>query len=1086
MKKSLLPPPKMDLVEWADKYRKLSRESSSTGGSWRTENVEVARGPMLAVTEPSIQTISVMACTQLLKALDVNTPLPTPTGWTTMGEVQAGDKLFDEAGNVCNVLGVTEIMTRDKCFEVEFSDGAIVTCDEGHKWTVDDQPRRLRNLKKTTINTGDMFKTFQQCGRNRYAIPVAQALELPEQELTIDPYLLGVWLGDGHSYSCNLTIHENDYQIVEELALLGTSVETTGRTDTGVLNVHLDCGKDYSKCRRGHAYKDTGYTKHGYCAECSRQSSMEFKHGTERDDIVLEQRTFGERLAALGLIKGHSAARRGNKKHIPEIYERASKAQRFELLKGLMDTDGTIGVDGRPSFSTNNKHFAQQVLELLASLGLKGRIYRNIAMCNGKDCGFAYNVSFMAYSDTPVFKLDRKRHRQVSQEGRRVSETKRRRIVDVRIVAAVPVKCLAVDSPSHLYLCGREMIPTHNTELILNTAGYFIHQDPCPMLVIQPNDNLVEVWSKDRFDSMRRDSPAIAERVHAARAKDSGTTRSRIEYDGGQMSIVGANSPVNVAARPIRIVMADEIDKFPASAGKEGDPLVLAEERAGSFWNKKFIRTCSPTVQGASRIETEYLDSDQRKPFIACPHCDVEQILEFERVKWDKSLEGDHLTETAQYTCISCEKPWPEAVRSRMLRTKGTIKWKQTAPFKCCGKERIPQKWNSAGRSLCDECGKLSKFGGHAGFWASQLYSPWHDLATIAKKWVSAVKSKKANILKTFYNTQLGLPFQEAGEAPEWKRLYDRRDNYSLGTVPRGALFLTAGVDIQRDRVELHVWGWGRGLESWLVDVQVFEGATADIKSPAWSDLEIALRGSYPHEAGSQLGIFRAAVDTGDGLTTSVVYEWCRRQSGGQVLAIKGDREKDAKSSPVNGPTFVDVSERGRKVKKGLKLWHVTGAYFKSELYRQLNLDKPLQEDLDVGVTYPDGYVHLPGDVYGEWVEQLVAETLMVEDNKKTGFKQHYWKAHRDRNEAMDCRVYARAMAMTAGVDRWPSSQWAKLEARLGANIEPVNVAEVIVDHGQQSLEAEQPQVQPPKQPPAQANDNKPKRKIKKRRQSWI
>lgn len=1030
---------------------------------------------MLESTNPETHTIDIMCCTQLMKALDIATPLPTPNGWTTMGDVQAGDQLFDEKGNACNVLGVTDVMLRDRCFEVEFSDGAVITCDEGHKWTVDDQPRGLSSKKTVTIDTGHLFGTFKKNGRNRYAIPVSGPLDLPESELTIPPYLLGVWLGDGNSYSCNLTVHEDDYAIVENLKDIGVCVNTTNQTDTGVLTVHMKYGRNEGRCRRGHTLSETGETKYGHCAECHRQQSHSFQYGSSRDEVLCSQKTLGERLADLNLIKGASSARKSNSKHIPDVYLRSSIEQRFELLQGLMDTDGTIGLEGRPSFSTNNSDFADQVLELVLSLGFKGRVYRSKAICNGKDCGYSYNVSFMAYDDTPVFKLARKRNRQVSQAGRRTSETKRRRIVDVRAVDAVPVKCLAVDSESHLYLCGREMIPTHNTELLNNFIGFHIHQDPAPMMLIQPTTKLGEDWSKDRFDTMRRDTPVIKERVKEARARDSKTTILHKDFPGGHLTIVGSNSPTDLASRPIRVVLADEVDKYPLSAGREGSPLKLAEERADSFWNRKFIRTCSPTIAGASLIESEYLSSDQRKPFVECPHCGTHQVMEFDRVKWDKSPTGEHLTDTARYYCIECDKPWDEKYRMKIMRTEGAISWRQTAPFTCCGEEQEPPQWDENGRSLCSKCGKKSPYNGHAGFWASKLYSPWSGLDRVAAKWIAAVKANDDEALKVFYNTQLGQTFQIQGDAPEWKILYDRRDQYALGEVPMGALVLTAGIDIQRDRIEMHVWGWGRGMESWLVDFQVFEGATADIQSPAWDNLKRALRTTYQHEAGSSMNIFRAAVDTGDGVTTSVVYEWVRKQGPGQVFAIKGDREKFNAISPVDGPRFVDVNVNGKKQKRGLKLWLVSGPVFKSELYRQLKLDKPLDEDLEVGVCYPEGYVHLPQNITGEWVQQLVAETLTTEKNK-FGFSRLKWVQTRERNEALDCRVYARSMAWAMGMDRWKDDVWSKLEARLGANIELESHA---VTEPETNSEASEPEVQ--EKP---ANDNKPAKKSRKKRQS--
>lgn len=574
------------------------------------------------------------------------------------------------------------------------------------------------------------------------------------------------------------------------------------------------------------------------------------------------------------------------------------------------------------------------------------------------------------------------------------------------------------------------------TELLNNTAGFFIHQDPAPMLLIQPTAKLGESWSKDRFDKMRRDTPVLKERVREARSRDSGTTILHKDFDGGHLTIVGANSPVDLSSRPIRVVLSDEVDKYPASAGKEGDPLTLAEERTAAFWNRKMVRACSPTIAGASKIESEYEASDQRKPFMACPHCSTEQVLEWERVRWDKTAEGGHLPETARYHCISCDEPWQESGRMRALRTAGSIKWKQTATFVCCGEEQTPDTWDDEGYSLC-KCGKQAPFDGHAGFWASKLYSPWGGLSEIVRKWLKAAKSKDAELLKTFYNTQLGQPFAISGDAPEWRRLYERRDSYSIGTIPPGGVVLTAGIDVQRDRIEMHVWAWGRGLESWLVDVCVYDGVVADLGNGIWDELERGLKRTWPHASGKRLPITRAAIDTGDGLNTSVVYAWCRKQGKGQVVAIKGDREKVNAASPVDGPRYMDVTVAGKKIKRGLALYMVSGPVFKSETYRFLRLEKPLDEDMAVGVAYPDGYVHMPQGTTGEWVEQLVAEQLVTEKKKTTGFSHLRWVKTRERNEALDCRVYARAMAWQLGMDRWKDRDWYRLEVQVGAHAEP-------------------------------------------------
>lgn len=189
----------------------------------------------------------------------------------------------------------------------------------------------------------------------------------------------------------------------------------------------------------------------------------------------------------------------------------------------------------------------------------------------------------------------------------------------------------------------------------------------------------------------------------------------------------------------------------------------------------------------------------------------------------------------------------------------------------------------------------------------------------------------------------LGETWQERGEAPDWQRLYERREDFALGQVPEGALMLTAGADVQRDRIEIDVWGRGRNLESWLVDHVVLEGDTA--REKVWADLTDVPGETWEHAGGARMALARLAIDTGD------VYGWCRRMGHGQVIAVKGVDGFD-RATPVDGPTYVDVTEAGRQIRRGVQLWKVAGAVFKSETYRFLRLMAPTDEEQQDGSGY--------------------------------------------------------------------------------------------------------------------------------------
>ena len=279
--------------------------------------------------------------------------------------------------------------------------------------------------------------------------------------------------------------------------------------------------------------------------------------------------------------------------------------------------------------------------------------------------------------------------------------------------------------------------------------------------------------------------------------------------------------------------------------------------------------------------------------------------------------------------------------------------------------------------------------------------------------------------MKTCVNTSLGETWIEAGEAPDWQRLADRRETWVPGTVPERGLFLTAGADVQKDRIEVDVWAWGRGLESWLVDHLVLEGGPGD--PGCWEALTDLLGRVWQHERGGQIALTRLAIDTG--YETSAVYAWARQVGFAQVAPVKGV-EGFNRASPVSGPTWVDATEAGRRLRRGARLWTVAVSTFKAETYRFLRLERLTAEELEAGASFPPGTVHLPDWVDAEWLKQLTAEQLVTVKTKR-GFARLEWQKLRERNEALDTRVYARAAAWIAGLDRWPEERWTEAECDL-------------------------------------------------------
>jgi len=531
------------------------------------------------------------------------------------------------------------------------------------------------------------------------------------------------------------------------------------------------------------------------------------------------------------------------------------------------------------------------------------------------------------------------------------------------------------------------------TEAGNNWIGYCIHQAPGPFLAVQPTTDLAKRLSQQRIEPLIEESPELRGIVMPARMRDSGNTVLAKRFAGGQLVLTGANSAVGLRSMPARWLFLDEVDAYPGDVEGEGDPVALAEARTRTFGHRrKVFMVSTPTIRGLSRIEREYEASDRRRYFVPCPHCRSMQWLKFERLRWEKGH-----PETAEYICENCESGIAEHHKTWML---ASGEWRATAE---CADPHV------------------------VGFHISGLYSPvgWLSWAQIAREWEAAQGNDSA--LKAAKNTLLGETWQERGEAPDWQRLYERTKDHALKTVPRGALVLTAGADVQHERIEVDVWAWGRGLESWLVDHVVLEGDTSG--GAVWDILTKLLGATWEHESGAPMRIARLAIDSGDGRSTSQVYSWVRRFSAGVAVAIKGMDGFD-RSTPVDGPTYVDATEDGRKIRRGVKLWKVSVAVFKSETYRFLRLDRPTDEELADGIAFPDGFVHLPAGITAEWVKQLTAEQLVTVRDRR-GFSKLEWRQMRERNEALDCRVYARAAAWLLGIDRWTEAKWQSLEQQV-------------------------------------------------------
>lgn len=944
--RSWKPPPKLSLSEWADTYFYLSAESAAAPGRWKT--LPYQREIMDAFTDPQVTFVSVMKSarvgwtkivgaligysihqdpcpilvvqptvddakgyskeeiapmmrdvpvlskivledaedvgpreggnTILHKALALTTPVPTPAGWSTIGELRIGDTVFSASGRPTTVTETTPVFVGRPCFRVHFSDGAEIVCDEEHKWPVEwwrvdrssGQAKRVRC--SDALLARDIAPRVRSGNRYRFAVRNSAPLDLPTIDLPLDPYVLGAWLGDGMSHRAWIALgHEDADEMASILRACGHTVKArdTGRTKT----LQLDS------------------------APAIRGSNGRMQPATSGAVAALR---------ALGILGKVGASR----KRIPAQYLRASVEQRIALLQGLMDTDGHARKGGGGCvLATSSWGLALDFQDLLSGLGIKWRRSEVVATYrhNGvKKTSLKPATRFEFVAPFPLFRLSRKLARQRPASPRSV----RRRIISVEPVESVPVKCITVDSEDHLFLVGDQMVPTHNS------------------------------------------------------------------FPGGVLSLVGANSGAGLRRVSRKRVLFDEVDAYPISAGSEGDPVRLGTRRAEYYWDRKIGHGSTPLISGHSRIEELYEQGDGRRFYVPCPQCGHMDYFVF-----TERNSGGHFMQ------------WPEGAP-------------EEAHFVCSKNGCVIE--HRSKREMVDkgEWRAQRPFTGHASFhiWAAYSYSPNATWGQLAKEFLEAKRGGHEQ-LKTFVNTVLGETWKETGEAPEWERLYHRREQYQIGTVPKPVKFLTAGVDVQKDRFVYEVVAWAANKESWSVEAGVLPGDTA--REESWLVLDELLGRQFSTPTGA-MGIRMLGIDSG--YNTQQVYNWGRRHERNRVVAIKGS---DHAMTIISTPTKVDVHHSGRRIARGYSVWPIGVSITKSELYGFLRLNIPEGDQ-----PYPAGFCHFP-EYDQEYFKQLTSEQLVTTKNAKTGRQVLEWHVIPGReNHWLDARVYARAVAAIVGVDR--------------------------------------------------------------------
>lgn len=539
---------------------------------------------------------------------------------------------------------------------------------------------------------------------------------------------------------------------------------------------------------------------------------------------------------------------------------------------------------------------------------------------------------------------------------------------------------------------------TSKTTIGSNWLGSLIDIQPGPTMVVQPTIDTGKRFSRQRLTPMIEESAALRRKVRENRSRDDANTTLLKEYPGGFLVVAGANSAAGLRSMPIRDVFFDEIDAYPLDVDGEGDPISLAEARQSTFARRKRLKTSTPTTKGASRIEDAFMATDQRYYHVACPHCGERQRLVWGAdkpygIKWHKDILGEALPDTAHYVC----------------QHNGCIIEEHNKPAMLESGVWIPA--NPAAHPR------------RRGYQLSSLYSPlgWLSWRQLVEEWITAMQLAKlgdVSKLRAFVNTRLAETFEEQGTKADSHELSRRAEDYEPGTAPRGVLMVTMGVDVQGDRLEARVWGWGRGDESWLLARHIIYGdpnQDEGTDGSPWTQLSVLRSTTVLHAAGAQLLPECTVIDSG--YLTHAVYNYCRAHAHQHVLAADG---VPGNKPALGKPRAIDINWRGKTMPRGVKLWPVGDATVKTLLYGRMRLTQP-----------GPGYVHVPAAYKGtDEFEQMTAERLITKYFK--GHARMEWhKPAGKRNEALDCFKYAYAGACYLGIQTLRESGWARREQKI-------------------------------------------------------
>jgi len=972
----LRPSERLTVSQSAEKYRQLNNPGSYVG-PWKNATTPYMIEPMDTLGSRDFTSCVFVGPAQCGKGLALDTPIITPSGWTAMGALSVGDQVYGADGKPTTVVFVSGVHHRP-CYEVAFDNGDKIVTDDYHKWLVED----INRPGSRVLTTPELMENFEAPSssrkgwRSRYAIRTAEALSGEHKDLPLDPYFFGVWLGDGKSSGRLLYLNSADSEILQRIS------------------------------ERGFQYSVK------YDSENCLEVAVDLAHGVSKT-----LRDMGVR----------------NCKRIPGEYLRASREQRMELLRGLVDTDGHTDKRGRVSVASSSISLTVGVQQLLASLGFKYKTRTRIPKFRYKgevrEGKLASEVLFLPDKTTFSCYVTRKNSAIKEAGTTKEGQVRRHWVVGVKQVETVPTVCIQVDAHDHLFLAGRTMIPTHNTDaLLLNWAAYNVICDPADMILYQTSQATARDFSKRRIDRLHRHTPKAGELLLDRRDADNAYDK---HYKSGIMITLSWPSINEMSGRPVGRVALTDYDRMPSDIDGEGNPFDLAKKRTTTY--RSFAMTLAESSPGHSIIDPKWLRStpheappcegilalynrgDKRRWVWPCPHCKEYFEGEFSMLEWPETLDVEEAGDQAKMRCPNCQELISPDHKSKM---------------------NAAGQWIREGEHVRSDGTKVGKGqrSSMASFWmkgVAAAFASWKNLVVNfinAEREYERTGSEEA--LKSTINTDQGEVYfprsMESLRTPE--ELKSRAEDWPEQTVPEGTRFLIATVDVQKNMWVVQVQGFGVNGDKYIVDRfdirkskrKDEDGDTLWVKPGThledWDLIEEQVMDkTYPLDdnSGRRMSIKLTGCDSGgrDGVTQKAYEYWRKLRSLGRhhrFRLLKGDSSPGAPRVRVSYPDS-QRKDRSAGARGEIPIVMINTNIIKDHLNNTLD-----RRDMSGGrVSFPS------------WLPDHFFQELTAEIRTPKG-----WENPRGaRNEAWDLMVYAEALWLHLSCEKmdWDKpDSWAK------------------------------------------------------------